>query len=76
MVGMPSKLTAEPAERASRQNALAAAQQHSAISGYSGIRIDRLGRRFQIRGACLWTLRNPTGEPCGQAACFSDWWWL
>jgi hypothetical protein len=76
MVGMPSKLTAEPAERASRQNALAAAQQHSAISGYSGIRIDRLGRRFQIRGARLWTLRDPAGEPCDQAACFSDWWWL
>ena len=76
MVGMPSKLTAEPAERSSRQNALAAARQHSAISGYGGIRIDRHGRRFQIRGARLWTLRNPTGEPCGQAASFSDWWWL
>jgi len=76
MVGMPSKLTAEPAERACRQNALSAAHQHSAISGYSGIRIDRLGRRFRINNARLWTLRDPTGEPCGLAAYFSDWWWL
>ena len=40
MVGMPSQLTAEPTERAGRQTALAAAQQQTAFSGYSGIRID------------------------------------
>ena len=76
MVGMPSKNTAEPAEQTSRQQALATAQHQNAISGYSGIRIDRQGRRFQINRAQLWTLWNASGEACGQAACFSDWWWL
>jgi len=76
MVGMPSQFTAEPTERASRLTALAAAQQQTAFSGYSGIRINRHGRRFQINNARLWTLENPGGQACGQAACFSSWWWL
>jgi hypothetical protein len=76
MVGMPSKLTAEPAERASRRQALITAQAQDAIEGYRGIRIDSRGRRFQIEGARLWTLRDGTGLACGQAARFSRWWWL
>ncbi|MCP9890011.1 MEKHLA domain-containing protein [Cyanobium sp. Aljojuca 7D2] len=76
MVGMPSRLTAEPAERASRSQALVAAQAQHALSGYSGIRIDSRGRRFQIDGARLWTLRDEAGLPCGQAARFSRWWHL
>lgn len=76
MVGMPSRLTAAPAERASRSQALVAAQAQNALEGYSGIRIDSRGRRFQIEAARLWTLRDETGQPCGQAACFSRWWLL
>ena len=76
MVGMPSKLTAEPAEQASRRQALITAQAQDAIEGYRGIRIDSRGRRFQIEGARLWTLRNEAGQPCGQAARFSRWWLL
>ncbi|QVL52831.1 MAG: MEKHLA domain-containing protein [Cyanobium sp. M30B3] len=70
LVGMPSRLTAEPAERAGRAQALASVQRQHAISDYAGVRIDSQGRRFQIRGARVWTL------PCGQAAAFSDWHWL
>ena len=76
MVGLPSRLTAEPGERAGRARMLADARQQHALSGYTGIRIDSHGRRFQIRGARLWTLWNAVGEPCGQAASFSDWHWL
>jgi len=76
LVGMPSKLTAEPAERASRRQALITAQAQDAIEGYRGIRIDSRGRRFQIEGARLWTLRDEAGQPCGQAARFSRWWLL
>jgi hypothetical protein len=76
MVGLPSRLTAEPAERAGRAQMLSEAQRQHALSGYTGIRIDSHGRRFQIRGARLWTLWNAAGEPCGQAAAFSDWHWL
>lgn len=76
MVGLPSRLTAEPQERASRAQALAAALQHEAIAHYSGVRIDSRGRRFRIHGARLWTLRDGQGQPCGQAAAFDQWWWL
>lgn len=76
MVGLPSSRTAEPEQRASRQQALASARQQQAISDYSGIRIDSAGRRFAIAGARIWTLRDSGGQPCGQAAAFSSWWWL
>ena len=76
MVGMPSSRTAEPAERAARQQALSTAQQRQAIANYSGIRIDSHGRRFAIRGARIWTLLDAHDQPCGQAAAFGDWHWL
>jgi hypothetical protein len=76
MVGMPSSRTAEPSARTERQQALAAALQQLAISNYSGIRIDSAGRRFAINSARIWTLIDTSGQPCGQAAAFSDWHWL
>ncbi|MEN9768281.1 MAG: hypothetical protein RLZZ32_2241 [Cyanobacteriota bacterium] len=76
MVGMPSRLTAEQHERSSRAQALQQALAQQSIEGYSGIRISSSGRRFQIHNARLWTLLRADGSPCGQAAAFSDWWWL
>jgi hypothetical protein len=76
MVGLPSQLTAEPHERPSRRQALRSARTAVAITGYSGVRIDSQGRRFRIQGARLWTLWDAEGQPCGQAARFSDWHWL
>ena len=40
MVGLPSRLTAEPAERQSRALALERARRCVALEGYAGIRID------------------------------------
>jgi hypothetical protein len=76
MVGMPSRLTAEPGERPDRSAALAHARSREGLEGYGGIRIDSQGRRFRIEAARLWTLRDPAGSPCGQAAAFGNWWWL
>ncbi len=76
MVGLPSRLTAGPQERPGRARMLAEARHRQAISGYSGIRVDSSGRRFQLRGARLWTLWDQQGQAIGQAASFSDWWWL
>ncbi|QEY32762.1 MEKHLA domain-containing protein [Synechococcus sp. RSCCF101] len=76
MVGMPSRLTAEPSQQPDRAEALKQAQAREALEGYSGIRINRHGRRFRIEGARLWTLRVPDGPPCGQAAAFEHWSWL
>jgi hypothetical protein len=76
MIGLPSRLTAEPAEQAGRSRLLATAREREAIRGYTGVRIDSHGRRFVISGARLWTLRDARGTACGQAAAFSRWWWL
>jgi hypothetical protein len=80
LVGMPSRLTAEPSERAGRAQALAGVQLQHAIANYSGIRIDSQGRRFRICAARVWTLWRPLSagilEPCGQAAAFSTWHWV
>jgi len=76
MVGMPSRLTAEPQQRTARSAALSQALRSGGICGYSGIRIDSQGRRFQIRGARIWSLIDADGQRCGQAAAFEHWWWL
>ena len=76
MVGLPSRLTAEPGERESRARALADARRLEALAGYGGIRVDRHGRRFRIENARLWTLRDGEGQGWGQAAGFGRWWWL
>jgi hypothetical protein len=76
MVGLPSRLTAEPAERQGRAGALAEALRQGGIAGYGGIRIDSEGRRFRIAGTRLWSLRDGKGKTCGQAACFASWWWI
>lgn len=76
MVGLPSRLTAEPGERRARAAALASARRGEALRGYGGIRVDSEGRRFRIEDARLWTLRDGQGRDQGQAATFANWWWL
>jgi hypothetical protein len=76
MVGMPSRLTAEPCQRASRAEALERARRRSALQGYGGIRIDSRGRRFRIENARLWRVVDESGSAWGQAAAFGRWWWL
>lgn len=76
LIGLPSRLTAPETERSERRTALSKAQARHAIQGYAGIRISRQGRRFQIRNARIWTLGDDHQQACGQAASFSDWWWI
>jgi hypothetical protein len=76
MVGLPSRLTAAPEQRADRALALARALDQEALRGYTGIRVDRQGRPFRIEATRLWTLRDSLGMARGQAASFASWWWL
>lgn len=75
MVGLPSRFSARQRDRLQRQQALDLARHRQAISGYGGERVASSGRRFQIRGARLWSLIDAERRYHGQAACFSDWWW-
>ena len=76
LIGMPSRLTAPATERAERRSALGQARSLDAVQNYRGVRISRKGRRFMINNAQIWTLWDAGGGICGQAACFSDWWWI
>ena len=76
MVGMPSRLTAPDDVRSERREALQKALSEAVTRNYGGMRIDRHGRRFMIRNARIWTLWDEEQRSCGQAACFSDWWWI
>ncbi len=76
MVGMPSRLTAEESERGERASALKQAHQVDGFRDYSGIRINRNGRRFMINKARIWSIWDANNEKRGQAAAFSSWWWI
>lgn len=73
MIGLPSRLTAEPEEQRARAEALALAQRQVGLVGYTGIRVDRTGHRFRVEGAKVWTLQDAEGTIRGQAAGFSNW---
>ena len=70
-VGMPSRTTAAPAERSARADAFDRMRRTGWADDYSGVRVDRFGRRFEIIGAVLWEIRDPDGRHVGDGATFS-----
>jgi hypothetical protein len=69
----PSRLTAEAPNRQERARLLEAVASKGFMDDYSGVRISKNGRRFEISRAMVWNLISEAGEPCGQAATFSEW---
>lgn len=69
----PSRLTAEPDERAERGRMLKQARVNGYFDGYRGVRISSTGRRFLVEQALIWTVIDLAGRPMGQAATFSHW---
>ncbi len=72
----PSRLSAEPVNRETRQAMLQQAAKYGYIDNYQGVRISSLGKRFLIQQAIVWNLQEPSGNPWGQAATFSHWTYL
>jgi MEKHLA domain len=69
----PSRLTAEAPNRDERARLLETVTRQGYIDNYAGVRISKNGRRFEISRATVWNLVSEAGEPCGQAATFSEW---
>lgn len=69
----PSRLTAEPDDRAERARMLERAMLYGYFDGYRGIRISSTGQRFLVERALIWTVTDSAGTPVGQAATFSRW---
>lgn len=68
LTALPSRLSAEAPERDERRRFLEQVQRDGFISGYSGIRITKDGRRFRIENATVWQLIDAVGTHHGQAA--------
>ena len=73
IIGLPSRMSAEPANRDERTRLLQRVTDKGYIDDYSGIRISSSGRRFKISDAIVWNLTNEQGEYVGQAAMFGNW---
>ena len=73
LVGMPSRLSAEPLVREERSALLERVTRYGFIDDYAGIRISATGRRFRIEQATVWNLLDSSGRMHGQAATFSRW---
>ncbi len=76
LVKTPSRLTAEPVNRAEREWMLEQAKTRGCIENYRGVRVSRSGRRFLVDRATVWNVVDETGLRLGQAATFSTWTFL
>jgi hypothetical protein len=65
---MSSRDTAPRAGRAAREAMMAQVAAKGFVSGYSGERVSRGGRRFVIVDATVWRLQDAAGAPFGVAA--------
>lgn len=76
LVQTPSRLTAEPINRAEREWMLEQAKTRGYLDTYRGVRITSTGRRFLVENALIWNIVDAEGLRVGQAATFSTWTFL
>lgn len=68
LTALPSRLSAEPWERADRQRFMEQVARDGFVTGYCGIRVTKSGNRFWIEDATVWDLTDGAGIYHGQAA--------
>lgn len=73
---LPSRYSAEALLREEREHLLQTVNRQGYIDNYAGVRISSSGRRFLIRQAIVWNLRDAQGNYAGQAAYFDHWEYL
>ena len=72
LISMRSSDTAKSIDQTQRSMLMAQVKQHNHISGYSGIRVSKTGKEFQILDAIIWNLFLTDGSFYGQAAWFKS----
>ena len=72
LISMHSSDTAKSIDRIQRSMLMVQVKQHNYISGYSGIRVSKTGKEFQILDAIIWNLFLTDGSFYGQAAWFKS----
>lgn len=68
LVGLPSVETAPPDAIADRRRLFDALARRGFVTGYSGVRISRTGRRFVIEDVTIFPVADAAGRPAGHAA--------
>ena len=76
LLATPSRLTAEPVLREARDRLLEQTARDGFVSGYEGVRVSSIGRRFRISNVTIWSVTDEAGRPAGQAATFARWTFL
>ncbi len=72
LITMHSKDTAKPIDQSDRSIVMAQVKAHNYINGYSGIRVSKTGKEFQILDGIVWNLFANDGTFYGQAAWFKS----
>ena len=72
-IGLPSRLSAAPADRADRARLFADVARDGFSTAYSGTRVAKSGRSFRIDQAVIWQLRDEQGQLHGEAAKIGSW---
>lgn len=67
---LPSRLSAAASEQQERQQLLDVLANKDIIHGFSGVRITREGKTFNIYNSVIWQLKNDDGELWGKGALF------
>ena len=76
LTSAPSRLTSEPINQEERAQMLQRAAQNGFIDDYRGVRISKTGNRFLVERAIVWNVVDTQGHHHGQAATFSQWFFL
>lgn len=72
ITNMPSKYSAQSDQRDKREKFLADVEEKGFSKDYSGIRISKSGRRFEIKNVILWNVYDSENNRIGQAALFDE----
>jgi len=73
LIATPSRLTAEAELREAREHVLAETARKGFVTGYTGVRVSKTGRRFRILDVTVWNVTDADGRSLGQAATFAHW---
>jgi MEKHLA domain len=72
LIAMHSRDTAKPVDRSQRSKLMAQVKANNYVRGYSGTRISKTGKEFQILDGIVWNLFLNDGSFYGQAAWFKS----
>lgn len=73
---LPSRYSAEPQNRNEREGFLREVSAKGYVDNYSGIRISKTGKRFEIKAATVWNIIDSDNIKHGQAALFTNYTYL